>query len=108
MPHRVSPVAKSNEKRSDAIPQNVYKPQARELHAFSSVRTGNTVCDFPCMNEAVKFQMWAVQLAFSPNVNECFWANRPLLFNRSYRVRANARSRVSWRPADSGEKIDGF
>jgi len=28
------------------------------------------------MNEAVKFQMWAVQLAFSPNVNESFWGSQ--------------------------------
>jgi hypothetical protein len=37
-----------------------------EVHQLSSVRTENTVHDFPCMNEAVKFQMWAVQLAFVP------------------------------------------
>jgi hypothetical protein len=60
------------------------------------------------MNEAVKFQMWAVQLAFSPNVNESFGALKALLLNRGYRVTGMARGRASLRPADSGEKIDGF
>jgi hypothetical protein len=58
--------AASNETLSSTIPSQVYKIERGEIHAFSSVCTVNTVCDFPCMSEAVKFQMWAVQLAFVP------------------------------------------
>src|ERR1700720_868450 len=70
---------KGNEKRWYPIPENVYGIAGERVICLSSKRTENTVYDFPCMNEGVKFQMWAVQLAFSPNVNESFWARRALL-----------------------------
>ncbi|MCU1305518.1 MAG: DNA-binding response regulator [Acidobacteriaceae bacterium] len=60
------------------------------------------------MNEAVKFQMWAVQLAFSPNVNESFGALKALLLNRGYRVTGMARGRASLRPEIQERRSMGF